>query len=1255
MSEGNVDSAWDAMKKADAEALANFKTRVKDPSGKLQLSSSSTNDAKNNKNKAKKLSNSSIRADELKMVLVGQLGGESLPSTSKSGQINLTRKSSKSKSNKHVVPPQVNYEVESSVVLEEKIAFVQVQIDAQEMILKIGRDINLINSEKDMERRRGLASLQRTLFIEHKMNPNDYSEVFRDICKTIFKRYSDSIEKCRELALTITQNFFKVISDMVPILPYFMPAIMQRLPPGLGYDEEMKVFIHDIEAHEEYRRGKAVDRQDKDGITSIQIHKIIETSEEIRLLLCQTLAILVKRIDSLGASTVLHPYFQEIVIYSQAQLRDPFPELKVEACILIQHLAEQEPYVTGMKYFAVALVRAVLPVLRHRHAKVRVAAVSSLKSCIMIPDRDKRKGAGTEAIQDLVGFREDNVLPVAGFYKTDVQVNYLAEIVQDTSIQVRERVVDMLMTLLTVLEDRYDHQTRLLPYLLDLLTDDVCSISDVALHCLKVCGKLYEDEYAHADDIIEKRQYGVDGDLRINLDKPLPRPFTERPRIGIRLYVRGNTARFLKALMNELTNWTSHTRIKSAQLLKIVIVLCEEHLTMEAYNFLPTLVKAVNFAKDDIDEDLYTHLMEICELTGRYMIPDTFIHYILPRLRGDIDILQYNADAKYRICVLEIMRNMLEGVKPTLIPSHFNEIITVVTDPFIIDPESAPLREAALAVIYTLLQSLVMVCRKKGYIGMETDNFQSTGRLMTSLQPSLYSCFKFLVEVLSHVQLQQCATSSLLLLAEIDKGRITDGKVSDGSVKTLFQRFGNQLLIQSLDTFDIDENCSSSSSGSNCSNNAEMRIMKRLVECPWGIILQYPETLSKICESLCIFIKQSTNIKNYENDFLIQLADILLEILLKIKNSTLVNTNNSNSNNSNKNIPVAYQLFMKEHPELLNPIPELSNISHCQKMREVLQSQMKNLIESFILDDRWNRISILQRKRMQVLNVLLAVDNVSEQWIMSPSMSMSMSGNDDDSKQLEQQQLKDEEEEEVVTAILANSFVFFPLFSTTISHRILSGCITDTLLPVIPEDIRLIAISNARHLCESTLTIGVDPISSSSALLARKLVPFSKRTQSQTQTQNVSISNSELNNNNDNDNDVDRSVFAMSVIEIMFRSLDDASDSVRLEAVRTLQHTLPYLPPDNSNYDISTTSTSSITFSSFIRRLLKELVITLVSEEFLAEVDSVLHAVAVLDPKLCKGLLRDSLILLEGVHKAPSVASDLFSGLLDHCELLESF
>lgn len=51
-------------------------------------------------------------------------------------------------------------------------------------------------------------------------------------------------------------------------------------------------------------------------------------------------------------------------------------------------------------------------------------------------------------------------------------------------------------------------------------------IQELALSTIGRCGEMYEAE--HADDVIEKRQYGVDGDRRTNHTKPLPPPFHTR-------------------------------------------------------------------------------------------------------------------------------------------------------------------------------------------------------------------------------------------------------------------------------------------------------------------------------------------------------------------------------------------------------------------------------------------------------------------------------------------------------------------------------------------------------------------------------------------------------------------------------------------------------------------------------------------------------------------------------------------------------
>lgn len=848
---------------------------------------------------------------------------------------------------------QDNSNVPSHVSGEHVVESMQKKLlSYQDMTTKLSRDIQALGDENQLIRRKALAQLEKTLFYDNSMDEKGYSQVFHDICKPIFKRYADSSEKCREISQRITKLFFDHAIDFVPVLGYYFPALMQRLPAGLAYDEDLQVFVTDIEAHNAYKRGKAVDRQDKIGTLSGQSTTVVEPAEEIRNLSCEALYSLIKRVKSAGATPILHPYFEDIVMYLQMQLKDPYPELKMTACQALECLATTDDYEAGMKFYSVALVRSILPVLRHRHAKVRVVAVTALHYVMIVQDRAKRKAAGSAAIQDLVGFREENILPIAAFYKNDVQLNYLAELVGDSSPLVREKLVLMLTALLTEIGDRYDHQTRLLPYLLDLLTDEVPSIAASALHCLQLCGKEYEAD--HHDEIIEKRQYGVDGDERINLDKPLPPPFTSRPRIGIRLYVRGNTKRFLIALVNELTNWIAPTRLKSANLLKMIIVLCEEHLTMEIHTLLPSLINALKFARDDRDVALQQSMLEMLELLGRYLLPEIYLYYILPRLRGDADVVQFGVDAETRITVMQLLQALLSGSKSSQVLPFFDELITVLTDAFVISNESTALQAAATQVIASILSSL----KGKGKHVIEA-HYVATGRI-TSLQVTIRKIFRYLLSQLPNKELRENAALVLQLLSELEND-------TESSVKRLFLQHSHAVLEQEIQAYDVDNAWSSSM--------PEHQMILRLLECPVFPIQTDSRSVSGLLSFILVTtrgLKDANLAAEVEEQIALGMSEFIWQLLRPFCSGI------SSGFNVDSVSGILYHNFDETAQQFIPFIFSELN-------QELLLRHMAEVLEVFVLSPRWSRSQDLMKSRLRLFQLILF--EVEEKSIFQESLS----------------------------------------------------------------------------------------------------------------------------------------------------------------------------------------------------------------------------------------------------------------------------
>ena len=95
-----------------------------------------------------------------------------------------------------------------------------------------------------------------------------------------------------------------------------------------------------------------------------------------------------------------------------------------------------------------------------------------VRAACAVPYKAKWRGAGTDAIVDLIGYTAEDTIPIAAFYGHHHTVNYLAELTGDPVAAVRLETACMLAEFLTVIQDRFDHKTRVCAYALNAINDD---------------------------------------------------------------------------------------------------------------------------------------------------------------------------------------------------------------------------------------------------------------------------------------------------------------------------------------------------------------------------------------------------------------------------------------------------------------------------------------------------------------------------------------------------------------------------------------------------------------------------------------------------------------------------------------------------------------------------------------------------------------------------------------------------------------
>ncbi len=200
------------------------------------------------------------------------------------------------------------------------------------ILQRLARHINGLGEESRMTRRRAIEGINKELFQRKPgLEKGLLQGVLKELIKPILKLSSDTVEKCRELSISLLLSALEGCLEPIEFLSYVIPFLVQR-----------------------------IGQQD-----------IVEQSEEIRLQLVKLLKYLIE-----VSSKRIGAYVDDCVKILQRTIIDPYPEVKKESCNCACVLAKTVPEQFHMQ--SESLIKPLLQTLSHQHSRVRVTAVNAI-------------------------------------------------------------------------------------------------------------------------------------------------------------------------------------------------------------------------------------------------------------------------------------------------------------------------------------------------------------------------------------------------------------------------------------------------------------------------------------------------------------------------------------------------------------------------------------------------------------------------------------------------------------------------------------------------------------------------------------------------------------------------------------------------------------------------------------------------------------------------------------------------------------
>ncbi|KAJ8398750.1 hypothetical protein AAFF_G00419470 [Aldrovandia affinis] len=382
--------------------------------------------------------------------------------------------------------------------------------------------------------------------------------------------------------------------------------------------------------------------------------EILEPAEELRLSMLEVLTLTVE-----VCGIRLAPYLDDIVKILQRTIVDPFPDVKRESCKCTVNFSRCVPAHFHMQ--ADGLVKPLMQTISHQHSRVRVAAIEATGAVIQY-------GSGKNV---------DDVL------------SHLAQRLFDDWPQVRKSVTTVVGGWLLHLSDRYSYFHKLIPLLLSSLTEEILEIRLLAEDLWRQTGAQWEKE--NEEDLKDK--------LDFLITPPAHYPAgVERPGLGCRELVVRNLSKVLPAVSRDMGDWLVGTRVKTAQLLRVLLLHAEDHSTQHLQPLLATMYHA----STDAEPDVVKNCLESAELLGCFVSPGASLKLLLAHVENSSSCSSSSAP-------LMVLAAVLRGSLRSALRPHLLQVGHALAHPDVCQGSQQPLY---LEQLLGCVQALLSVCEE---------------------------------------------------------------------------------------------------------------------------------------------------------------------------------------------------------------------------------------------------------------------------------------------------------------------------------------------------------------------------------------------------------------------------------------------------------------------------------------------------------------------------------------------------------------